>query len=156
MLKMYRNAYRRQSKKDRQAVLRKRIREIAEVRIRYGYRRIHVLLLREGWNINHKRVYRLYSEEGLNLRQKANRRQKSACRIPSKEIPSTLNECWAMDFVSNQPYNAKICQTVTLIDQCSRECLALHADKNITDEAVATMLDPGSANKGAAPAYQSG
>jgi len=67
VLKIYRNAYRYQSVKDQQAQLRMRIWEIAEVRIRYGYRRIHVLLLREGWHINHKRVYRIYREEGLNL-----------------------------------------------------------------------------------------
>ena len=96
--------------------MRQRIREIAEVRIRYGYRRIHVLLLREGWKINHKRVYRLYCEEGLNLRQKTKRRQKSASRIPIAEIPSTLNECWAMDFVSDQLYNGKRFRTLTLID----------------------------------------
>lgn len=141
MLKIYRNSYRYESKKDRQAVLRKRIREIAEVRIRYGYRRIHVLLLREGWEINHKRVYRLYREEGLNLRQKTKRRQKSASRIPSTEIPSILNECWAMDFVSDQFYNGKRFRTLTLIDMCSRECLALYANKNITGEAVAAVLD---------------
>lgn len=141
VLKIYRNSYRYESKKDRQAVLRKRIREIAEVRIRYGYRRIHVLLLREGWEINHKRVYRLYREEGLNLRQKAKRHQKSASRIPSTEIPSILNECWAMDFVSDQFYNGKRFRTLTLIDICSRECLALYADKNITGEAVASVLD---------------
>jgi putative transposase len=116
VLKIYRNTYRYKSKKDQQAVLRQRIREIAEVRIRYGYRRIHVLLLREGWKINHKRVYRLYCEEGLNLRQKTKRRQKSASRIPIAEIPSTLNECWAMDFVSDQLYNGKRFRTLTLID----------------------------------------
>ena len=121
--------------------MRKRIREIAETRIRYGYRRIHVLLLREGWEINHKRVYRLYREEGLNLRKKTKRRQKSASRIPSTETPTTLNECWAMDFVSDQFYNGKRFRTLTLIDLCSRECLALHVDKNITGEAVANALD---------------
>ena len=141
MLKMHRNSYRYESRKDRQALLRKRIREIAEVRIRYGYRRIHVLLRREGWNINQKRVYRLYREEGLNLRQKAKRRRKSESRIQSSEFPAALNACWAMDFVSDQLYNGKRFRTLTLIDMCSRECLALHVDKNITGEAVATVLD---------------
>lgn len=141
MLKIYRYSYRYELKKDRQAVLRKRIREIAEVRIRYGYRRIHVLLLREEWEINYKRVYRLYREEGLNLRQKAKKRQKIVSRIPSTEIPSILNECWAMDFVSDQFYNGKRFRTLTLIDMCSRECLALYANKNITGETVAAVLD---------------
>jgi len=74
--------------KDGQAVLRKRIREMAGVRIRYGYRRIHVLLLREGGKVNHKRVYRLYREEGLNLRRKKKNLQKSAARTPVKKYPA--------------------------------------------------------------------
>jgi transposase InsO family protein len=106
-----------------------RIREIAEVRIRYGYRRIHVLLLREGRYINHKRVYRIYREEGLNLRRKAKKRLKSAKRIPSAVSPNAINECRAMDFVSDQFYNGKRFRTLTLIDLYSRECMALHADK---------------------------
>lgn len=61
-----------------QAVLRKRIREIAETRVRYGYKRIHVLLQREGWRINHKRVHRLYREEGLQMRHKTPKRRVSA------------------------------------------------------------------------------
>ena len=72
VLKIYRSAYRRQPQRDEQAFLRMRITEIVSVRVRYGYRRIHVLLKREGWQINHKRVYRLYREEGLNLRNRAN------------------------------------------------------------------------------------
>lgn len=64
VLRIYRNMYRYKSKKDTQAYLRMRIREIAEARVRFGYRRIHVLLQKEGFKINHKRVYRLYCEEG--------------------------------------------------------------------------------------------
>ena len=84
-----------------------RIKEIAAARIRYGYRRIHVLLKREGWKINHKRVYRLYREEGLNLRGKSKRKKISAPRIVDKNAPARLNECWAMDFVSDQLYNGE-------------------------------------------------
>ena len=71
---MHRSLYRYKPKKDEQAFLRMRIREIASVRVRYGYRRIHVLLKREGWKINHKRVYRIYCQEGLNLRSKTKRK----------------------------------------------------------------------------------
>jgi len=141
VLKIYRNAYRYKSKKDEQAYLRMRIKEIAETRVRFGYRRIHILLLREGWKINHKRVYRLYREEGLNLRRRLKRRQKIATRTPMTAIPSTLNECWAMDFVSDQLYNGKRFRTLTLIDLCSRECIALFAEKSITGEIVADVLD---------------
>ena len=69
VLRINRGWHRRQPTRDEQAFLRIRIKEIASVRKRYGYRRIHVLLLREGWKINHKRVYRLYRQEGLNLRK---------------------------------------------------------------------------------------
>ena len=141
VLQIYRSAYRYKSKKDEQACLRMRIGEIAGTRVRFGYRRIHILLLREGWKINHKRVYRLYREEGLNLRRKLKRRQKSASRGPLAEMPNTLNECWAMDFVSDQMYNGKRFRILTLIDLYSRECLALYVDKNITGETVATLLD---------------
>jgi transposase InsO family protein len=84
-----------------QAFLRKRIKEIASVRIRYGYRRIHVLLKREGWEVNHKRVYRLYRQEGLNLRYPGKRRQISQPRLPNPTTAMKMNECWAMDFVSD-------------------------------------------------------
>lgn len=140
VLKIYRNAYRYNSRKDEQAFLRMRIREIANTRVRFGYRRIHVLLCREGWNINHKRVYRLYREEGLNLHRKK-KRQKSASRVPLAEMPGTLNECWAMDFVGDQLYNGRRFRTLSLIDLYSRECLALYAEKSITGEAVAGILE---------------
>ena len=141
VLKIYRKTYRYKSVRDEQAILRMRIREIAEARIRYGYRRIHVMLRREGWEINHKRVYRLYREDGLNLRKKTHKRQKCTYRTPISDMPGKLNECWAMDFVSDQLYNGKRFRTLTLIDLFSRECLALHTDKRITGEAVANVLD---------------
>lgn len=75
VLKTHRSAYRRKPQRDEQTFLRMRIKEIASARVRYWYRRIHVLLLREGWENNHKRVYRLYKEEGLNLRNKTKRKR---------------------------------------------------------------------------------
>jgi transposase InsO family protein len=71
-----------------------RIRDIAQARVSYGYRRIHVMLLREGWKINHKRVYRLYKLEGLMMRPKRPRRHVSACRRMSRPIASYPNESW--------------------------------------------------------------
>ena len=141
VLKIHRNQYRYKSVKDEQAFLRMRIREIAETRVRFGYRRIHVLLRREGWSINHKRVYRLYCEDGLNLRKRRTKRHKCAARVPLADMPGALNECWAMDFVSDQLYNGRRFRVLTLIDLYSRECLALHVEKNITGEAVSNVLD---------------
>jgi putative transposase len=72
--------------------------EIASVRKRYGYHRIHVLLLREGWEINHKRFYRLYRQEGSNLRKPVGRKKISVSRTPEKGLASAVNDCWCMDF----------------------------------------------------------
>ena len=141
LLKLHRTSCRIQPKKDPQPFLRMRIKEIAATQIRYGYRRIHILLKSEGWQINHKRVYRLYMEEGLNLRGKRKREKISAPRIVDKNAPSRLNECWAMDFVSDQLYNGKRFRVFTLIDTYSRECLATFVEKSIKGEQVADVLN---------------
>ena len=88
MLRAERSSYHYGGKAADQADLKKRIREIAETRVRYGYRRIHVLLRREGWEINGKRVYRLYKELGLQLRKKAPRRRVKAKGRPLRGLPS--------------------------------------------------------------------
>ena len=125
-----------------------RIKEIAATRIRYGYKRIHVLLRREGWKINHKRVYRLYKAEGLNLRSKSKRKKVSQARIPQKNMAANLNECWAMDFVSDQLYNGKRFRALTLIDTYSRECIAIYVDKAIKGDTVAEVLEGIKESKG--------
>ena len=140
VLRLHRSLYRRRPKRDEQAYLRMRIKEIAQVRVRYGYRRIHVLLRREGWEINHKRVYRIYREEGLNLRTKGRHKKISAHRAPLKKMPTSMNQCWAMDFVSDQLYNGKRFRALTVIDLYSRECLAIYANKGITGERVTSVL----------------
>ena len=118
-----------------------RIKEIASVRVRYGYRRIHVLLKREGWPINIKRVYRLYKLEGLNLRNKSRRKTVSQARVPNPVAATRMNECWAMDFVSDKLYNGKKFRSLTLIDTYTRECLAIYPEKSIKGEQVAVVLD---------------
>lgn len=140
VLRIHRSAYRYKSIKDEQAFLRMRIREIASTRVRYGYKRIHVLLKREGWSVNHKRVYRLYKEEGLNLRTKTKRKRVSETRAPEKNQPTRINEVWAMDFVSDQLFNGKRIRALTLIDTYTRQCLAIHVDTSIKGEAVAELL----------------
>jgi putative transposase len=140
VLNLHRGLYRRKPMRDDQAYLRMRIKEIAQVRVRYGYRRIHVLLRREGWQINHKRVYRLYKEEGLNLRTRGKHKKISAPRAPLREMPTRLNQCWAMDFVSDQLYNGGRFRALTVIDLYSRECLAIYPDKGITGDKVTDVL----------------
>lgn len=137
-----RSTYRCRMTRDVQAVLRLRIRDIAASRPRYGYRRIHVLLRREGWDISHKRVYRIYCEEGLHLRSSKNKRKKvCAARIPGRNAPTAENECWAMDFVSDQLYDGKRFRALTLIDTYTRECLVIYSNRSITGEMAADALD---------------
>lgn len=140
-LKIHRSSYRYKPRKDAQAFLRMRIREIAATRVRYGYRSIHILLQREGWKVNHKRIFRLYREEGLNLRQKSKRKKLSSPRVIEKVNASQLNQCWAMDFVSDQMFNGKRFRALTILDIYSRECLAIHVDKSIKGEMVADVLE---------------
>ena len=121
--------------------LRSRIREIAEVRIRYGFWRVFILLRREGWKDNHKRVYRIYKEEGLNLRTKRPRRRKAAAhRVERPEI-STIQQCWSMDFVADQLFNGRRFRALTIVDNFSRKCMAIHADQSIKGADVVDVLN---------------
>lgn len=100
-----RSTYHYRSKRAGQAPLVKRIREIAETRVRYGYRRIHVLLRREGWPVNAKRVCRLYREQGLQLRNKSPKRRVKAKLREGRSPATAANQIWAMDFVHDQLFD---------------------------------------------------
>jgi len=128
------------SRRPTQEPLRRRIREIAAVRISYGYRRLHVLLRREGWPINHKRVYRLYVEEGLALRQKKPKRRRSAVPRQGRPISYRPHERWAMDFMHDRLADGRSIRVLTVIDVFTRECLALMADRSFRGEDVAEVL----------------
>ena len=151
-LRFDRRTHRYRSVRPDQAPLRQRIKEIAEVRIRYGYRRIHVLLRREGWPVNHKRVRRLYREEGLNLRTKRPRRHVMAARRVERPLAQRPNEIWAMDFVSDALFNGKRFRALTVVDAYTRECLAIHADQGIKGEQVVDVMDRLLFERGSAPA----
>jgi len=118
-----------------------RIKEIAAVRVRYGYRRIHVLLRREGWKVNHKRVHRLYLLEGLNLRVKRPRRKRSAMVRGPREEALSVNTCWSMDFVSDNLFNGRRFRSLTVVDNFSRECLAIEVAQNIKGEQVVAVMN---------------
>jgi len=135
------------AKKDGQIPLRMRIKEIAQVRVRYGYKRIHVLLLREGWKVNHKAVYRIYRQEGLNLRHRGRRKQISRARLPKVDVTG-INQCWAMDFMSDALFNGRRFRTLAMMDLYSRECLNIYADKKITGDTVVDILDSISYHRG--------
>src|SRR5208283_604541 len=122
---------------DGQAELRMRIREIATVRVRYGYRRIHVLLLRKGWKVNQKRVYRIYCEEDLDLRRK---RTSEHFRV-SRETVKNVNDRWSMDFASDSLFNGRRFRALTVVDIFSRECLGIEVAQGIKGDDVVEMLD---------------
>jgi putative transposase len=117
-----------------------RLKELAAVRISYGYRRLHILLRREGWPINHKRVYRLYSEEGLALRRKRPKRRRSAMVRRASQVARSPNERWAMDFMHDTLAHGEKMRVLTVIDVFTRECLALEAKKCFRGEDVANIL----------------
>lgn len=109
---------------------RQRIRDIAATRIRYGARRIHVLLRREGWLINHKKIYSIYCEEGLNLRHKHSRRRVEAAYRLTRPTVSSLNACRSMDVVADQLFNGQRIRALTVVDNFSRDSLAITVDSS--------------------------
>ena len=117
---MERSTYHYRSRRTGQAVLTKRIKEIAQTRVRYGYRRIHVLLQREGWSVNAKRVWRLYREEGLQLRNKSPKRRVKAKLRDDRSAATAANQVWAMDFVHDQLFDGRKIRALTAIDTFTR------------------------------------
>jgi putative transposase len=110
--------------------VRQRLKEIAETRVRYGFPRIHILLRREGWRDNHKRTYRIYKEEGLNLRRKRPRSSKAAAHRRQRPVVTGPHQCWSMDFVSDQLVDGRRFRALTLVDNYSRECLEIEVGQN--------------------------
>jgi putative transposase len=108
------------SRKAEQAPLRQRIKEIAVIRVRYGYRRIHTLLQREGWAVNHKRVYRLYCLEGLQMRHKPPRRRVSAKLREGRTNATHPNQVWSMDFMADELFDGRRLRLLTIVDNVSR------------------------------------
>lgn len=124
-----------------------RLRDLAAARVRYGYRRLHVLLRREGWRVNHKRIYRLYRLEGLGLRLKPRRKRVSPVRVVPP--PATKpNACWAMDFMPDRLYDGRRFRLVTLVDTVTRECPAIEVDRSLTGQRVVAVLDRLKARRG--------
>jgi putative transposase len=140
VLQLGRSTYQYCSRKDEQAALRIRIRDLAQARVSYGYQRIHVLLQREGWKVNHKRVYRLYREEGLAMRSKRPRRHVSACRRIDRPVATEPNEGWSMDFMSDELFDGRRLRLLTLVDNFTRESIAVEVNDHIGGHKVVEVL----------------
>ena len=140
ILPIARSAYYYQSSRNPDVALRNRIQEIAKTRVRYGYLRIHTLLKREGWHVNHKKVHRIYCEEGLNLRAKRPRRRVSAAHRLERPVLSSTDQCWSMDFVADELFNGRRLRLLTIVDNFSRECLAIDVNHRLNGDDVVSVL----------------
>ena len=125
---------------DRAGELRARLRELAEQRRRFGYRRLHVLLEREGMVINLKRVRRIYREEGLSLRQRRGRRRYRGIRVVLP-APTRINQRWSMDFMTDALADGRRFRVLNVVDDFSRECLAAEPGRSLTGRHVVEILE---------------
>jgi putative transposase len=128
------------SRRPQDAELRERLRALAHERRRFGYRRLHVLLRREGFIVNHKRLFRLYREERLMVRRRGGRKRALGTRAPLA-VPQWPNDRWSLDFVADQFIDGRRLRILVVVDDCTRECLALVADTSISGIRVARELD---------------
>jgi len=128
------STYHYKSRRAEQASLKKRIKEICEIRVRYGYRRVHVLLRREGWLVNTKKTYRIYRELGMQLRNKTPKRRVKAKLREDRQVAVGPNDVWAMDFVHDQLATGRKLRVLTVVDTYSR---------------YAPVLDPRFSHRGA-------
>jgi putative transposase len=138
--------YRSRSRGDA-AGLSRRIHELAAQRPRFGYRRLHILLRREGVTVNHKRVERIYRQEGLALRRRG-RKRVAAPRLGRPLPPDGPNEHWALDFVSDTVVTGRRIRVLTVIDAHTREALAIEVDTSLPGARVVRVLDRVVAERG--------
>jgi putative transposase len=120
--------------------LRNRIAELAAIKRRYGYRRIHVLLRREGWSVNHKRTYRLYRDQGLMVRKRKRKRIGLAERLV-RALPTAPNQSWSMDYVADALIDGRKLRALTIVDDFTRECLAIEVDTSLPGSRVVAVLE---------------
>ena len=133
-----------QSVKPRRDDLRQRMHEIAATRVRYGYRRIRVLLQREGWEVGQTQLFRLYREEGLALRKqpfKHRRRNKMRVQRDARWVPREPNQAWALDFMSDQLSNGQRFRVLTIVDVFTREALAIRVGTRLKAPDVVEVLN---------------
>jgi len=135
----HRASIRYQSRRSDDEAVRARLKVLAQERPRFGTKRLCVLLRREKVTINHKKVYRLYCEEGLKLRAKKGRRLKSELR-GQPEVPSGPHQVWTMDFVSDALWDGRRFRALNIVDAFTRQCLRIEVDTSLTGERVARVL----------------
>ena len=147
LMNITRKTLRYRSRRPPQDALRMRLRELAASRVRFGYRRLTVILRREGWRVNPKRIYRLYTEDGLTVRTKVRKRLARRSRVVTPKAVRP-NQKWSMDFMSAKLLDGRWFRVLTVIDQFTRECLALVADGALNGHRVARALSQVVAERG--------
>ena len=141
IVRLNRGTFRYCTHRDPRTALRMRIREIAQARVRYGYRKIRVLLNREGWNVGKYLVERIYREEGLTLRQRRKRHRRVAEHRRERFNPTGPNQVWSMDFVADQLADGRRFRALTVVDIYTRECLAIECEQRLKGEDVVLVLN---------------
>jgi putative transposase len=136
-----RSTKRRRLKPRTDDALRQRMTEVARKRQRFGYRRITAMLRREGLSINHKRIYRLYCELGLAMRRRKRRHSGQRLAAAGANTLTMANQRWAMDFVSDTLAHGRTFRVLTIIDEHTRECLAMEADTSLPGLRVIRVLE---------------
>jgi putative transposase len=139
LVRQWRSVERYRSRRPEPAGLRERLRALAEQRPRFGYRRLHVMLRREGFAVNRKRVLRIYRLEGLAVR----RRRRKRVAMPRQPMPTPLqvNERWSMDYVHDALSDGRTFRCLTLVDDHSREALAIEVDTSLPGRRVIRVLE---------------
>lgn len=132
--------YRYQLTRSDDTEVRRRLVELSAQRRRFGYRRLHILLKREGWDLNWKKLYRIYKEERLTVRKRGGRKRALGTRAPMA-IPQGRNQRWSLDFVSDTLVDGRRFRILCVIDDFSRECLTTVVDNSLSGMRVARELD---------------
>jgi putative transposase len=131
--------YQRRGRVDNVALL-ERLQAHAAVRARYGYRRLHTLVARDGIVANHKRVHRVYREAGLQVRRRRRKRLTRADRVPLP-APSGRRDRWSMDFMADTLADGRAFRTLNIVDDFSRECVAIEVDRSLPGARVVRVLE---------------
>jgi putative transposase len=142
-----RTTVRYRSRRPDDGPLRERLRSLASERRRFGYRRLHILLRREGMHMNHKKLRRLYAEERLQVRRRGGRKRALGTRAPMT-IPRGPNQRWSLDFVSDTLTDSRRFRILAVVDDFTRECLTLVADTSLSGVRVGRELDAVIARRG--------
>ena len=137
----------RERKAEHDSELRQRLKELAGKRMRFGYRRLTAILVSQGLEVNHKRVYRLYREEGLAMRIRQRRRIRWNGAVP-RPAARKRNERWSIDFVSDWVSTGRVIRMLTMVDDYTRECPIIEVDTSLGGLRVGRVLDRVAAERG--------